>query len=204
MGKGALDYEDVHALGTVGLQSRDYALAGFEDADVVITVGYDLVEHSPANWNPRRDKKIVCIDSVPSEVDENFITEIDLVGDLYHILSRLTEELRHTPRTTRTSRLDDIVLGRFEAAKDDDAFPHAAAARAVGDPPGARAPRHADLRRRPAQAVDRAHVPGARAQHGADRQRPGGHGDRAADGDRGQARAPRTATWSPSTATAAS
>jgi acetolactate synthase-1/2/3 large subunit len=123
MGKGALDYEDVNARGTVGLQSRDYALAGFEDADVVITVGYDLVEHAPSNWNPKRDKKIVCIDSVPSEVDEHFITEIDLVGDLYHILSRLSEELRHEPRTTRNSRLDDIVLGRFEAAKDDDAWP---------------------------------------------------------------------------------
>src|SRR5688572_29884877 len=123
MGKGLLDYEDPCALGTVGLQSRDYALAGFEDADVVITVGYDLVEHSPANWNPKRNKKIVCIDSVPSEVDENFITEIDLIGDLYHILSRLTEELRHTPRTVTRSRLDDIVLARFEAAKDDDAFP---------------------------------------------------------------------------------
>jgi acetolactate synthase-1/2/3 large subunit len=123
MGKGALDYEDPHSLGTVGLQSRDYALAGFEDADVVVTVGYDLVEHAPSNWNPKRNKKIVCIDSVPPEVDENFITEIDLVGDLYHILSRLTEELRHSPRTVTSSRLDDIVLGRFEAAKDDDAFP---------------------------------------------------------------------------------
>ena len=123
MGKGALDYDDPHALGTVGLQSRDYALAGFEDADVVVTVGYDLVEHAPSNWNPKRNKKIVCIDSVPPEVDENFITEIDLVGDLYHILSRLTEELRHSPRTVTSSRLDDIVLGRFEAAKDDDAFP---------------------------------------------------------------------------------
>ena len=51
MGKGLLDYEDPRSLGTVGLQSRDYALAGFEDADVVITVGYDLVEHSPENWN---------------------------------------------------------------------------------------------------------------------------------------------------------
>ncbi len=123
MGKGALDYTDPRALGTVGLQSRDYALAGFDDADVVITVGYDLVEHSPSNWNPRRNKRIVCIDSVPSEVDEHFITEIDLVGDLYHILSRLTEELRHSPHRTPSSRLDDIVLGRFEAAKDDDGFP---------------------------------------------------------------------------------
>src|SRR3954467_8795785 len=113
MGKGSLDYEDVHALGTVGLQSRDYALAGFEDADVVITVGYDLVEHSPSNWNPKRNKKIVCVDSVPSEVDEHFMTEIDLVGDLYHIISRLTEELRYSTRTTRSSRLDDIVLGRL-------------------------------------------------------------------------------------------
>src|SRR3954454_4530220 len=67
MGKGALDYRDPAALGTVGLQSRDYALAGFDDADVVITVGYDLVEHAPANWNPKRDKTIVCIDSVPAE-----------------------------------------------------------------------------------------------------------------------------------------
>ncbi|MDA0179225.1 acetolactate synthase large subunit [Solirubrobacter phytolaccae] len=123
MGKGALDFEDPNARGTVGLQSRDYALAGFEDADVVITVGYDLVEHAPSNWNPKRNKTIICIDSVPPEVDEHFVTEIDLVGDLYHILSRLTDELRHEARTISASRLDDIVLGRFEAAKDDDAFP---------------------------------------------------------------------------------
>src|SRR5690348_11254956 len=119
MGKGALDYHDPRALGTVGLQSRDYALAGFEDADVVITVGYDLVEHAPSNWNPSRDKTIVCIDSVASEVDEHFITEVDLVGDLYHILSRLTEELRHAPHTPRESRLDEIVLGRFEARSEE-------------------------------------------------------------------------------------
>ena len=93
MGKGMLDYEDPHALGTVGLQSRDYALAGFEDADVVITVGYDLVEHAPANWNPRRDKTIVCIDTVTPDVDEHFMTAVDLVGDLTLILARLTESL---------------------------------------------------------------------------------------------------------------
>jgi acetolactate synthase-1/2/3 large subunit len=123
MGKGALDYEDPAALGTVGLQSRDYSLAGFDDADVVITVGYDLVEHAPSNWNPKRDKRIVCIDTVAPEVDAHFITEVDLIGDLYHIVSRLGEELRHEPRTARASRLDDIVLGRFEAGRHDDAFP---------------------------------------------------------------------------------
>jgi acetolactate synthase-1/2/3 large subunit len=125
MGKGLLDYEDARALGTVGLQSRDYALAGFEDADVVITVGYDLVEHAPKNWNPRKDKKIVCIDTASAEVDEHFMTEVDLVGDIYHILSRLAEELRDGgwAAGATPSRLNDIVLGRFEAGRADDVFP---------------------------------------------------------------------------------
>jgi acetolactate synthase I/II/III large subunit len=125
MGKGLLDYEDPRALGTVGLQSRDYALAGFDDADVVITVGYDLVEHAPKNWNPRRDKRIVSIDTAAAEVDEHFMTEIELVGDIYHILSRLAEELRDCDFGARagSSRLNDIVLGRFEAGRGDDAFP---------------------------------------------------------------------------------
>jgi acetolactate synthase-1/2/3 large subunit len=123
MGKGMLDYEDPHALGTVGIQSRDYALAGFDDADVVITVGYDLVEHAPSNWNHRADKRIVCIDTVAPEVDAYFMTEADLIGDLYQILSRLTEELRGCTFAAEPSRLNEIVLGRFESAKDDDAFP---------------------------------------------------------------------------------
>src|SRR5205085_5903063 len=76
MGKGAMDYTDPQALGTVGLQSRDYAMAGFEDADVVIAIGYDLVEHSPKHWNSRRDKKIVVVDSEPAEIDEFFQPEV--------------------------------------------------------------------------------------------------------------------------------
>src|SRR5262249_58964089 len=90
---------------------------------VVITVGYDLVEHAPANWNPKRDKKIVCVDTAPAEVDEYFMTEVDLIGDLYHILMRLAEQLRDVRHPPTVSRLQDIVLGRFATACDDDAFP---------------------------------------------------------------------------------
>jgi acetolactate synthase-1/2/3 large subunit len=124
MGKGALDYTDEHALGTVGLQSRDYALAGFEDADVVITAGYDIVEHAPSHWNPARDKRIVCLDTAPVEVDEHYITEIDLIGDLEVILTRLAEACGPVVGPeARSSRLNEIVSGHFEAAKDDDSFP---------------------------------------------------------------------------------
>ena len=126
MGKGLIDADDPLALGTVGLHSRDYALAGFEDADVVITVGYDLVEHSPSHWNPRRDKKIVVVDSVPAEIDDHFTPEVELVGDIYHVCARLAEECRDVPFTGPTPdalRLRDIVMGRFAAARDDEHFP---------------------------------------------------------------------------------
>ena len=98
-------------------------MAGFDEADVVLAIGYDLVEHSPEHWNPSRDKKIICIDSVPAEIDEYFIPEVELIGDIYHVLTRLGEECRHVPHQGGSHRLRDVVLGRFEQAKDDDAFP---------------------------------------------------------------------------------
>src|SRR6476469_8377854 len=123
MGKGLLDYTDPKALGTVGLHSRDYAMAGFEDADVVIAIGYDLVEHAPSHWNPRRDKKIVVIDSQAAEIDEYFTPEVELIGDIYHVLTRLAEECRDVPHSGGSHRLRDVVLSRFESAKEDDHFP---------------------------------------------------------------------------------
>ena len=123
MGKGVMDADDGKFLGSVGLQSGDYKMAGFEDADVVIAIGFDLVEHAPKHWNPGGDKTIVCIDSLPAEIDEYFIPEVELIGDIYHVLSRLGEECRHVPHSGGSERLREVVMGRFEAAKDDDHFP---------------------------------------------------------------------------------
>ena len=124
MAKGLLDYEDPHALGTVGLQSRDYEMAGFDDADVVIAVGYDLVEHAPEHWNPKRDKRIVMIDTVAAEIDEFFIPEVELVGDIAHVLARLAAGCQRSPSAPAGSqRLRELVLGALQEARDDSHFP---------------------------------------------------------------------------------
>ncbi len=125
MAKGLLDYEDPHALGTVGLQSRDYAMAGFEDADVVIAVGYDLVEHAPQHWNPHSDKRIVMIDTVAAEIDEFFIPEVELIGDIPHVLARLAAgcSRQTAPAAPGSDRLRHLVLGALTEARDDNHFP---------------------------------------------------------------------------------
>jgi acetolactate synthase I/II/III large subunit len=123
MGKGLLDPEDPNALGAVGLQAGDYRMAGFDDADVVITIGYDLVEHAPWHWNPRKDKTIVCIDSLPAEIDEHFIPEVELVGDISRNLSGVADRCTPAPRTGGSKRLREAVRERFLRAKDDPETP---------------------------------------------------------------------------------
>jgi acetolactate synthase I/II/III large subunit len=124
MAKGLIDYEDPHALGTVGLQSRDYAMAGFDDADVVIAVGYDLVEHAPEHWNPRADKRIVMIDTVAAEIDEFFIPEVELVGDIAHVLARLAAGCSRQPsEALGDCRLRELVQGALSEAREDTHFP---------------------------------------------------------------------------------
>jgi acetolactate synthase I/II/III large subunit len=124
MAKGLLDYEDPHALGTVGLQARDYELAGFDDADVVIAVGYDLVEHKPEHWNPGADKQIVVIDTVAAEIDEFFMPEVELIGDIAHVLARLAAGCsRKDSSPPDSDRLRDLVFGALEEASGDGHFP---------------------------------------------------------------------------------
>jgi acetolactate synthase I/II/III large subunit len=123
MAKGLLDFEDPNALGTVGLQARDYAMAGFDDADVVIAIGYDLVEHAPEHWNPRADKQIVLIDSVAAEIDEFFIPEVELVGDIAHVLARLATGCSRTAAVPESCELRDVTVRALNEAQDDDHFP---------------------------------------------------------------------------------
>ena len=118
MGKGLLDRRRPKALGAVGLQAGDYAMAGFDEADVVIAVGYDLVEHSPEHWNPNRDKRIVCIDSGPGR-DRRVLHHPRSSWSATSTTSsrRLAEECRPRAPQGGSPRLRDVVQGRFEAAQ---------------------------------------------------------------------------------------
>ena len=93
MGKGAIDDRSHLSLMAVGLQARDHVLSGFDRADLVVSVGYDIVEYAPSQWNPERRTRIVHIDTQPAEVDAAYRPEIELIGDIEGTLARLLAAL---------------------------------------------------------------------------------------------------------------
>lgn len=93
MAKGAAGYQYEYNLFTIGLQSRDYVACAMEEADLIISIGYDIVEYSPIFWNPDGDKKIIHIDFDPAEVDYWYHPEVEIVGDIASTLWELNEKI---------------------------------------------------------------------------------------------------------------
>jgi len=96
MGKGAVDMDAPYCLYTIGLGQRDIVSLAIENADLVITLGYDMVEYHPHLWNPGGTKDIIHIDFMAAEIDRNYHPKCELVGDVAHSLWMLNERLwRH-------------------------------------------------------------------------------------------------------------
>lgn len=130
MGKGSIPMDDEHCLFTMGLQSKDHINHALDSCDVVITVGYDLVEYSPSFWNANMDKAIVHIDFLPAEVDIHYTVAVDVVGDIADALWQLNMELERKHASAapifdigRWQRLRQTILDDFAVEKDDTSFP---------------------------------------------------------------------------------
>ena len=122
MGKGALSDNNELSLFTVGLQAGDYIASGLARADVIITIGYDIVEYSPEKWNPNRDKKIVHIDMSPAEVDAHYIISVGVTGDISISLREIADRARQN-EANYSKALREQILRECEAYKNDKSFP---------------------------------------------------------------------------------
>lgn len=122
MAKGVIPFSHVLSLGTIGLQAHDYVACGFERADLVICIGFDMVEYHPHLWHPRRDKKIVHIHNTPAEIDAHYGVSADVVGDIALALRDIAEYVR--PKSHHNG--DDLkrtIAGELDAYAQDDGFP---------------------------------------------------------------------------------
>ena len=132
MGKGAVPRGDEHCLFTMGLQGQDYINIAMDESDLIITVGYDLVEYAPEFFNRKGDKKIIHIDFWLAEIDHFYSVEVDIVSDVADALWQINEELNRRfdddgklPLFNISGRqkLREAILDDFAMEKDDKSFP---------------------------------------------------------------------------------
>ena len=101
MGKGVISDKSERHLQTVGIRDADYAQKAIKSSDLIISLGYDVVEYGPKSWNPNIDKKIIHIDFKSAETDEHYPTDIELIGDInlttHSLLSALENKKQENP-----------------------------------------------------------------------------------------------------------
>lgn len=132
MGKGCIDYRDPHSLATVGLQRPGADLAAvpeLAEADLVMTVGYDLVEWSPVLWNPTGDKAIIHVDSTPAEIDGHYLPALEVVGEIAHALEALAglcQKRAHSwwgEANSKSAQGEESALADLESYATDNSMP---------------------------------------------------------------------------------
>jgi len=123
-GKGVMPDDRPNSIGTIGFMRRDYVNFGFDNADAIIAVGYELQEFDPARINPKSDKKIIHIHRFPAEVDMHYPVDVGIIGDISASLDALRDAMtgcRFDDAATGPGR--DLLADEFRRGQQDSRFP---------------------------------------------------------------------------------
>jgi acetolactate synthase-1/2/3 large subunit len=123
LGKGVFPDDHPNALGTIGFMVKDYANFGFDRADVVVAVGYDLVEYPPSRWNPLRDKQIIHVHRTVAEVDAAYALAVGLQGDTAASLDAIGAATPSRRARDTSAPASSLVQDELARGRGDDSFP---------------------------------------------------------------------------------
>ncbi|SER53510.1 acetolactate synthase, large subunit [Propionibacterium cyclohexanicum] len=84
---------EANYLGRVGFARNQPGDVLLDQADLVISVGYDFVEFGPAEWNVGKARPIVHIDEIAADVDNDYRPTVELVGDIATTLGLLSQRI---------------------------------------------------------------------------------------------------------------
>lgn len=93
MGKGVVPDDCSYSLFATGIHARDYVNCGIDGADLIITIGYDIVEYPPYLWNSTLDKQIINIDFVEFVPDRYFNPTVEVIGDIASSIRELAASI---------------------------------------------------------------------------------------------------------------
>lgn len=124
MGKGVFPDRHPNALGTIGFMHRDYINFGFDKADLLICIGYDMQEFDPVRINPKGDKKILHISRYPAEVDANYPVSVGIQSNISMALEHLSNNIKPKEGIKPVSKnIRSLLKEELESGSNDCSFP---------------------------------------------------------------------------------
>ena len=83
MGKGVINENHKLCLSTAALSKDDFIHCAIERADLIINVGHDVIEKPPFFMQNSPDAtKVLHVNFFPSDVDDTYFPQLDIVGDI--------------------------------------------------------------------------------------------------------------------------
>lgn len=122
-GKGVMPDDHPNSLGTIGFMRHDYANFGFDDADLIIAVGYELQEFDPVRINPAADKRVIHVHRFPAEVDAHYSVDVGIVGDINASLDALTAAMSGHRYEQTSAPGVDLLAEEFARGQADGRYP---------------------------------------------------------------------------------
>ena len=123
MSKGIVPCDNKYSIGTIGIPQKDHINKIVDSADLIIAVGYDIVEYSPVKWNNDVHLNIVHIDTRPAHINKLYQPIVEVVGDISDSLHNI---LRRTSRKHEPSYALEIkkeIEQEFKKFEHDNSFP---------------------------------------------------------------------------------
>lgn len=123
MAKGIIPYDNKYSLWTIGLLQKDFGNKILDNADLVIAVGYDIVEYSPSRWNSDPNRNIIHIDARPSHINKLYQPVLDVVGDISYSLNSIMRRVHRSKEPVRALEIKEKLLKEHLSYEHDESFP---------------------------------------------------------------------------------
>lgn len=123
MSKGVIPADSPMCMGTIGIPDKDFPNYILDEADLVIAIGYDIVEFAPRKWNKDNAHPIIHIDTRQNHVNKYYQPETEVIGDISSSLQRLDKLCTSKDSPEWALGILQKMLDYRKPFETDEAFP---------------------------------------------------------------------------------
>lgn len=123
MAKGVIPFDHPYSMWTIGIPQQDYQNKILDEADLVIAVGYDIVEYAPSKWNKSGDVDIVHVDARPAHINKLYQPQVEVVGDISDSLIQIARRTARRSEPEQALAIKARMAAEHEQYAEDASFP---------------------------------------------------------------------------------